>query len=82
MTDQNKNNVRAIHGGDLPPDQILDYAKEADLGHVVVIGWRREPDEDGKKFYVAASMADADSAIYAIQQANLHVLRNSGGEFD
>lgn len=68
------NNVHAINGADLPPDQILRFALERRLRGVVVIGWGEEPDENGNLFYVASSYGADEKAIYALQHANQFVL--------
>jgi hypothetical protein len=70
-------NVVAIYGGDLPPEQVLQFAMDAGMKSCVVIGWLHEPDpEDGKRFWVSSTFGSKESVIYAIQQANRIVLEN------
>lgn len=71
------NNVYAFPGGNLPADQVLRFAIEAELDGVVVVGFRKKPDEDGHLFYVASNYGDSAAAIYALQHANLHILECS-----
>ena len=66
--------VVPIHGADWPSEQILRKALDQAFSGVVIIGWLKEPDTNGKKFYLASSYGAAEPIIYAIQHANLTAL--------
>ena len=60
-------NVVEFHGItklDLPPDRVLNRAKDADLQSVVTVGWDQEGD-----LYFASSAADAGEVIFLLQRA-------------
>lgn len=52
----------------LPPERILDRAKEAGLTGVVVLGW----DENAQE-YVASSLADGAEMLWLLRRAE-HLL--------
>lgn len=74
-----KNNVVRI-SGDWTQEEILEAAMEQKFSHVMVIGWLEEPDETGKRFWISGTMEDIQSAVYAVQHANLKLLEWSRGE--
>jgi len=73
-----ENNVVAISPHvDLPPEQILRLASEKRMSGVVVVGWLREQDENGGRFYFASSYGSPEAVVYALQHANARMLELS-----
>lgn len=62
-------NLPVVTTLDLPPDRILDAAKEADLGSVVVVGHTK----DGH-LYFAGSMADGGEVLWLFERAKLALM--------
>lgn len=72
---ESKDNVIAIHGADLPADQVLRRAQARNFRKVMVIGWLEEPDpDDGKSFWVSSNMGDMPENIYAVTMAKEHLV--------
>jgi hypothetical protein len=55
---------------DLPPEQVLDAAREAGLESAVIIGFTKEGEE-----YFASSLADGADVLWLIERAKLKLLR-------
>ncbi len=54
---------------DLPADRILDGARDADLGGVVILGWDRDGEE-----YFASSIADGADVLWLLERLKLELL--------
>lgn len=54
---------------DLPPERILDQAKEAGLEGVVVLGY----DKDGNE-YAASSYADGGTVLWLLERTKIRLL--------
>ena len=62
-------NLPVITTLDTPPANVLDAAKEADLGSVVVVGHTKEG-----HIYFAASMSDGGEVLWLFEKAKLMLL--------
>lgn len=58
---------------DLPPDQILEAAKQQ-LESVVVIGWTTEGEE-----YFATNLADGGTALWLLERCKRELLSHGDG---
>lgn len=54
---------------DLPPERILDAAKDAGLTSVVVMGWDKDGDE-----YFASSLADGGNVMWLMRRCEKMLL--------
>ncbi len=54
---------------DLPPERILDAARDAGLETVVICGY----DKDGKEYF-ASSVADGGTALWLLERLKLKLL--------
>lgn len=54
---------------DVPPDRVLDAAKDARLTGAVVLGW----DADGQEYF-ASSIADGSDVLWLIERLKLKLL--------
>ena len=62
-------NLPVVTTLDIPPERILDAARDADLRSVVVVGFTK----DGA-MYFAGSMADGGEVLWLFEKAKLHLL--------
>lgn len=59
---------------DLPPDRILEKAREHGLENAIVIGWS---DKEGR-LYFASSLASAADTLWLIEMARNELLDSDG----
>lgn len=64
-------NLDVVSTLDLPPERILEAAKEAGLTGAVVIGW----DAEGG-FYFASSIADGADVLWLMELAKKKLLED------
>ena len=62
------NNVTRL---DIPVDRVLQGADDADLEHVVILGYGKETGEE----YFASSYADGGDVLWLLERAKLQLLR-------
>ena len=48
---------------DIPPERVLEWAKEADLESVVILGY----DKDGGEYFIS-SIADGGSVLWLLER--------------
>jgi hypothetical protein len=58
---------------DIPPERVLNSAKEANLENCVVIGWEKNGD-----FYFASSIASGPEVIWLLELAKKKLLEIKG----
>lgn len=63
-------------GGDLPAEQVLRAAVEADFDQVMIIGWMKERTPDGR-FYVSSSDMTHEGCVYACEAAKKLILETN-----
>ena len=61
---------------DLPPDRILESAKEK-LSGVVVLGWVDNEQED---LYFASSIADGADVLWLLEKCKQQLMNFDGGD--
>lgn len=64
---------RGVTRHDLPPERILNHAKDADLDRVVILGY----DRDGQ-MYFASSFADGGDVMWLMELAKARLLKITG----
>lgn len=73
--------VKLVPGSDgWNPSQILEEASKHKFEGVTVVGWLKEPDEDGKRFWVSSSYGGNDSVCYSLTCAQHFLMKQVFGE--
>lgn len=62
-------NLPVVTTLDIPPERVLNAAKDADLASVVVVGFTK----DGA-MYFAGSMADGGEVLWLFEKAKLYLM--------
>ncbi len=70
MNNKEQHNVRAIHGGSLPAEQILEGAKEKDFDWCMVIGRK---DGDNNQYIYVTGGTNAE-VLWEIEHAKNTIL--------
>ena len=70
MAENNVVDLNCVTTLDIPPEKILEAAKENDLAEVIIIGTYA----DGEEFF-AASFSDGPTAVWMLEKAKFDLLR-------
>jgi hypothetical protein len=61
--------LHEVTDGDIPPERVLDAAKERCTEAVIVIGWGED-----EEVYFAMSTGDAKAVLYALETAKFMLM--------
>lgn len=65
---------------DIPVERVLRRATEADLEHVVVIGWRKDLPDGEDEFYFASSRPGGPEVLWMLALAQKRLLEIGDSE--
>lgn len=65
---------------DWEPNKILEEANKHNFEGVTVVGWLKEPGDNGKRFWISSSYVGNDSVSYSLTCAQHFLMKQVFGE--